>query len=144
MTPFVRKFLMAEVAAVSLIAAAGVANATDDAGAPNATIEEVSIGWVKNADITCDHKNICDLHNSYVKGNCGNFAIPVYSGPNRKPIGELASEVVAGFGVTLVQRETRSGYSHIYLGLGSGGSVKDILGNYDASYFDTRHPPACG
>ena len=72
----------------------------------------VGIGWVKSSDIECDLNNTCSLKNNYAVKGCVNYGIPVYSRPDGKPIGELASEVVAGY-EGVVQGENNHGYTYV-------------------------------
>jgi hypothetical protein len=72
----------------------------------------VGIGWVKSTDIRCDQNNTCFLKNNYAENGCANYGIPVYSRPSGNPIGELASEVVAGL-EGVVPGENKQGYTFV-------------------------------
>lgn len=71
------------------------------------------VGWVKTADIRCDKNNVCDLHNSYIKGNCDNFGIPVYDKPKGKIIGSLDSEPLAGYQDILMRGKSVGKYTEV-------------------------------
>lgn len=72
----------------------------------------VGIGWVKSSDLDCDLNNTCSLKNNYAVKGCVTYGVPVYSRPDGMPVGELVSEVVAGYG-GVVQGEKLHGYTYV-------------------------------
>ena len=96
----------------------------------------VGIGWVKSSDLDCDLNNICSLKNNYAVKGCVTYGIPVYSRPDGKPVGELVSEVVAGY-QGVVQGEKLDGYTYVSYRAGS----KDVPSLLP---FDIKDLHSCG